>query len=48
MTLLDSGEARRLFVDGVRWAWGCDPNVNAKDAPRAKKCQEIKASRAAK
>jgi hypothetical protein len=48
MTMLDSGEARRLFVDGVRWAWGCDPNVNAKDLARAKKCEEIKASRAAK
>jgi hypothetical protein len=39
MTLLDTGEARRLFVDGVRWAWGCDPNQ--KDAPREKACAEI-------
>lgn len=39
MTLLDSGEARRLFVDGVRWAWGCDPNL--KDAAREKKCAEM-------
>lgn len=42
LTLLDSGEARRLFVDGVRWAWGCDPNVNAKDPARTAKCAEIK------
>lgn len=45
MTLLDSGEARRLFVDGVRWAWGCDANMLAKDEPRAKKCGEIQSSR---
>jgi hypothetical protein len=41
MTLLDTGEARRLFVDGVRWAWGCDPNQNTKDAARTKACAEI-------
>ena len=43
MTLLDSGEARRLFVDGVHWAWGCDPNV--KDPAREKNCAGIAALR---
>ncbi len=39
MTLLDTGEARRLFVDGVHWAWGCDPRV--KDKTREKTCAHI-------
>jgi len=43
LALLESSEARRLFVDGVRWAWGCDPNQ--RDEVRAKKCAEIKAAR---
>lgn len=43
MTLLDSGDARRLFVDGVHWSWGCDPNV--KDPAREKNCAGIAALR---
>lgn len=43
MSLLESAEARRLFVDGVRWAWGCA--VNERDAVRVKKCAEISSAR---
>ena len=43
-TIFDSGDARRLFVDGVRWAYGCDPKF--REGRREKMCAEISARRA--
>lgn len=37
--LLDSREARRLFTDGVRWAFGCDPQF--REGRRDKLCAKI-------
>jgi hypothetical protein len=41
---LASNEARRLFVDSVRWAYGCDPSF--REGRREKFCTEIAAKRA--
>jgi hypothetical protein len=40
---LDSKDARRLFVDSVRWAYGCDPSF--REGRREKTCAEIAAKR---
>ena len=37
--LMNSNEARRMFVDGVRWAYGCDPTF--REGRREKMCVEI-------
>jgi hypothetical protein len=42
--LLASGDARRLFVDGVRWAYGCDPQF--REGRRDKLCAKIAERRA--
>ena len=42
-TIFDSKEARRLFVDSVRWAYGCDPAF--REGHRAKVCAQIEAAR---
>jgi large repetitive protein len=41
---LDSNEARRLFVDSVRWAYGCDPSF--REGRREKICAQIATLRA--
>ena len=41
---LSSNEARRLFVDSVRWAYGCDPSF--REGRREKICAEIASKRA--
>jgi hypothetical protein len=43
-TIFDSADARRLFVDSVRWAYGCDPKF--REGRRDKMCAEISARRA--
>lgn len=40
---LDTSEARRLIVDSVRWAYGCDPSF--REGRREKLCAEIAAKR---
>ncbi|MBS1150284.1 MAG: hlyA 2 [Myxococcaceae bacterium] len=42
-TIFDSKEARRLFVDSVRWAYGCDPSF--REGHREKTCAQIEARR---
>ena len=38
-TIFDSPDARRLFVDSVRWAYGCDPKF--REGRRDKMCEQI-------
>ncbi len=42
-TIFDSNEARRLFVDSVRWAYGCDPHF--REGRRDEMCKQITALR---
>ena len=42
-TIFDSKEARRLFVDSVRWAYGCDPTF--REGRRDELCKQIAALR---
>jgi hypothetical protein len=43
-TILETGSARRLFVDAVRWAYGCDPAF--REGRREQICAEIARRRA--
>jgi hypothetical protein len=41
MNKLNTREVRRMFSDGVRWAWGCDAGLRSREPGREKVCDEI-------